>query len=129
MSRFENKINKCKNPLDLDKLCRTYLEYRGKYDNRPMDPFIEALLQNNDRPAIDTKKFSATWTIDLYEYKNIDTNEMRNFQNNIKLQLAKEIVSECVRDGFIKFDKEYSVATMQYYFKAELEVKNPKETR
>ena len=129
MSRFENKINKCKNPLDLDKLCRTYLEYRGKYDNRPMDPFIEALLQNNDRPAIDTKKFSATWTIDLYEYKNIDTNEMRNFQNNIKLQLAKEIVSECARNGFIKFDKEYSVATMQYYFKAELEVKNPKETR
>ena len=42
MSRFENRITKCKSPLDLDKLCRTYLEYRGKYDNRPMDPFVEA---------------------------------------------------------------------------------------
>jgi hypothetical protein len=130
MSRFENKINKCKSPLDLDKLCRTYLEYRGKYDNRPMDPWIEAVLHtNNDHPVIDTKKFSATWTIDAYEYKNIDKTEYVNFQNNIKLQLARDIVSECVRDGFIKFDKEYDVTTMRHYFKVEMEVKKPKETR
>ena len=134
MSRFENRINKCKSPLDLDKLCRTYLEYRGKYDNRPMDPFVEAIIQyNKDRPYIsetfDTKKFSATMAIDAYEYKNFDATEMINFQNNIKLQLAKEIVSECVRDGFIKFGKEYDVTTMRHYFKAEMEVKKPKETR
>ena len=130
MSRFENRINKCKSPLDLDKLCRTYLEYRGKYNSKPMDPWLEAVLQtNNERPAIDTKKFSATMAIDVYEYKNFDATEYVNFQNNIKLQLAREIVSECVRDGFIKFDKEYSAATMQHYFKAQMEVKKPKETR
>lgn len=130
MSRFENKIAKCKSPLDLDKLCRTYLEYRGKYDNRPMDPWIESVLKtNNERPAIDTKKFSATMTIDAYEYRNIDKTEYVNFQNNIKLQLAREIVSECVRDGFIKFGKEYDVTTMRHYFKVEMDVKKPKETR
>ena len=131
MSRFENRVAKCKSPLDLDKLCRTYLEYRGKYNSQPIDPWLEAVLKTNanNRSVDNTKKFSALTTIDLYEYKNIDTNEMKNFQNNIKLKLAKEIVSECARNGFIKFDKEYSVATMQYYFKAELEVKNPKETR
>lgn len=129
MSRFENKINKCKSPLDLDKLCRTYLEYRGKYDSHPKDPYIEALLQNNDRPVIDTKKFSATMAIDAYEYKNFDTTEYVNFQNNIKLQLAREMVSECIRDGFIKFGKEYDVTTMRHYFKVEMDVKKPKETR
>lgn len=130
MSRFENKINKCKSPLDLDKLCRTYLEYRGKYDNRPMDPFVEAIIQSNkDRPAIDTKKFSATMSIDAYEYRNFDTTEYVNFQNNVKLQMAREIVSECVRDGFIKFGKEYDVTTMRHYFKVEMEVKKPKETK
>lgn len=129
MSRFENRVAKCKDPLDLDKLCRTYLEFRGKYNSQPMDPHIEALLQNNDRSVIDTKKFSATMAIDAYEYKNFDTTEYVNFQNNIKLQLAREIVSECVRDGFIKFGKEYDVTTMRHYFKVEMEVKKPKETR
>jgi hypothetical protein len=134
MSRFENKINKCKNPLDLDKLCRTYLEYRGKYDNRPMDPFVESIIQaNKDRPYIsetfDIKKFSATMAIDAYEYRNIDKTEYVNFENNIKLQLAREMVSECIRDGFIKFGKEYDVPTMRHYFKVEMEVKKPKETR
>lgn len=130
MSRFENRVAKCKDPSDLDKLCRTYLEFRGKYNSKPMDPWLEAVLQAcNDRPAIGTKKFSATMVIDAYEYKNFDTTEYVNFQNNVKLQLAREIVSECVRDGFIKFDKEYSVATMQHYFKAQMEVKKPKETR
>lgn len=134
MSRFENKINKCKSPLDLDKLCRTYLEYRGKYDNRPMDPFVEAIIQSNkDRPYIsetfDIRKFSATWTIDAYEYENFDATEYVNFQNNIKLQLAREMVSECIRDGFIKFGKEYDVTTMRHYFKVEMDVKKPKETR
>ncbi len=134
MSRFENRVAKCKDPLDLDKLCRTYLEFRGKYDNRPVDPFIEAIIQTNkDRPYIsetfDTKKFSATMAIDAYEYKNFDATEMITFQNNVKLQLAKEIVSECVRDGFIKFGKEYDVTTMRHYFKVEMDVKKPKETR
>jgi len=130
MSRFENRINKCKSPLDLDKLCRTYLEFRGKYENRPMDPWIEAVLHtNNDRPVIETKKFSSTRSIDEYEYKNIDKTELINFQNNLKLQLAKDIVSECVRDGFIKFGKEYDVTAMRHYFKVEMEVKKPKETR
>lgn len=136
MSRFENRIAKCKSPLDLDKLCRTYLEYRGKYNSKPTDPWLEAVLKTNanDRPNIfetpsETKKFSSTRSIDEYEYKNIDKTELINFQNNLKLQLAKDIVSVCVRDGFVKFGKEYNFDTMRHHFKAEMEVKKPKETR
>lgn len=136
MSRFENRIAKCKNPMDLDKLCRTYLEFRGKYNSQPTNPWLEAILKTNenDRPHIfetpsETKKFSSIRSIDEYEYKNIYKTELINFQNNLKLQLAKDIVSECVRDGFIKFNTEYNAATMRHYFRAEMEVKKPKETR
>lgn len=115
MSRFENKISKCKSPSDLDKLCRTYLEFRNKYSSEPI--------------VYGTKKFCATLAVDEYEYKNFDTTEYVNFQNNVKLQMAREIISHCVREGFLKFDKEYSVAAMRHYFNAELEVVKPKETR
>lgn len=132
MSRFENKISKCKTPLDLDKLCQTYLEFRGKYNSQPMDPWLEMMLKTNVKSyteSSDIKGFSVTKTIDEFEWSSMDIMTQSKYKNHFEIEMARDLGIECMRTGFIKIHKDYCVATGRHWFKAQIEVVKPKETK
>lgn len=119
LSRFANRFEKCKTPEDLDKLCQTYLNFRGKDSGKDsnvveQDKIVKSIYISAPRSGY--RLFAATEKVD----NRVFDNNMSNLSYAIQARLSNRLLIDIIQEKFIKITETIDNQHNQTIFRAEL---------